>query len=429
MRRVYGAGPAAARLLLIHPVMRSGLSYLLAARQCEIGELERLARTGELVSVIGRFTHALQRERGTSNIFLASGGRRAAALREQQIAQCAALQAEVIGQFDQLDTEASRVPNGARLFSRIAVVLHGLEGLPALRGRIGQLAMTPADATAAYVRLIAHLLAVVFEAADSAGDPEVSRALVAMFNFMQGKEFAGQERAFGGGVFASGRADTASRHHWQQLIELQQGCFQLFLDYSDPAVLAVEHGSQQAEVLAEIERLRRIGCFPSPRHEVDPALTDAWYDACTRRIDGMRIVEDALAQNLRRVCERQIEQAREALRGQQATLDDLLQQEGHVPEKMEARYGPNLERSIVAMVQDQSRRLQAMSDELDNVRAALNDRKVVERAKGLLMAHRQLTEDEAHKVLRTMAMNQNRRLVDVAEALLTMADVLPGRAH
>ncbi|HSH90312.1 MAG TPA: ANTAR domain-containing protein, partial [Ramlibacter sp.] len=83
--------------------------------------------------------------------------------------------------------------------------------------------------------------------------------------------------------------------------------------------------------------------------------------------------------------------------------------------------------SILGMVQEQSRRLQAMSDELDTVRSALNDRKLVERAKGLLMAHRQLSEDEAHKVLRTMAMNQNRRLVDVAEAVLTMAEVLPGR--
>ena len=80
------------------------------------------------------------------------------------------------------------------------------------------------------------------------------------------------------------------------------------------------------------------------------------------------------------------------------------------------------------MVQEQSRRLQAMSDELDTVRAALNERKLVERAKGLLMAHRRLSEDEAYKALRQMAMNQNRRLVDVAESVLAMADVLPSRA-
>ena len=58
------------------------------------------------------------------------------------------------------------------------------------------------------------------------------------------------------------------------------------------------------------------------------------------------------------------------------------------------------------------------------VRAALNERKLVERAKGLLMATRKLSEDEAHKMLRQTAMSQNRRLVDVAETVLSMADYL-----
>jgi AmiR/NasT family two-component response regulator len=76
-------------------------------------------------------------------------------------------------------------------------------------------------------------------------------------------------------------------------------------------------------------------------------------------------------------------------------------------------------------VHDQARRLQAMSDELETVRAALNERKLVERAKGVLMAHRSLTEDEAYRSLRQMAMNQKRRLADVAQMVLSMADVLP----
>ena len=45
-------------------------------------------------------------------------------------------------------------------------------------------------------------------------------------------------------------------------------------------------------------------------------------------------------------------------------------------------------------------------------------------AKGLLMAHRQLSEEDAHKTMRQMAMNQNRRLIEVAEAVLAMAAVL-----
>jgi AmiR/NasT family two-component response regulator len=66
-----------------------------------------------------------------------------------------------------------------------------------------------------------------------------------------------------------------------------------------------------------------------------------------------------------------------------------------------------------------------MGHELDTVRASLNERKLIERAKGLLMAHRHLSEEEAHKTMRQMAMNQNRRMIDVAEALLSMAEVLP----
>jgi hypothetical protein len=88
-------------------------------------------------------------------------------------------------------------------------------------------------------------------------------------------------------------------------------------------------------------------------------------------------------------------------------------------------YGLQLDRSILELVQEQARRLQSMNDELDTVRASLNERKLIERAKGLLMAHRSLSEEAAHKTMRQMAMNQNRRVVDVAEAVLAMADVLP----
>ena len=42
------------------------------------------------------------------------------------------------------------------------------------------------------------------------------------------------------------------------------------------------------------------------------------------------------------------------------------------------------------------------------------------------MARSDLSEEEAYKTLRQMAMNQKRRLVDIAEAVLAMADVLPG---
>jgi hypothetical protein len=100
---------------------------------------------------------------------------------------------------------------------------------------------------------------VVFEAADGATDPEISRLLVAMFNFMQGKEFAGQERAFGAATLALGRSDEAQRVQWLHLIESQERCFQVFTDFSSDQVLALWRESEADATMAELERLRRVG--------------------------------------------------------------------------------------------------------------------------------------------------------------------------
>ncbi|MCL5968029.1 MAG: ANTAR domain-containing protein [Betaproteobacteria bacterium] len=50
--------------------------------------------------------------------------------------------------------------------------------------------------------------------------------------------------------------------------------------------------------------------------------------------------------------------------------------------------------------------------------------KLIDRTQGLLMAHQQLDEPAAHKALRELAMNQNKRMVDVAEAVLSMGRLL-----
>ncbi|HQN12364.1 MAG TPA: antitermination regulator, partial [Quisquiliibacterium sp.] len=56
--------------------MKTSLDFLIAARQCEIAELRALADTATLVEATARLVHALQRERGFSNLYLASQGER-----------------------------------------------------------------------------------------------------------------------------------------------------------------------------------------------------------------------------------------------------------------------------------------------------------------------------------------------------------------
>ncbi|MET3711720.1 response regulator NasT [Sphingomonas trueperi] len=67
-----------------------------------------------------------------------------------------------------------------------------------------------------------------------------------------------------------------------------------------------------------------------------------------------------------------------------------------------------------------------MQSELDEARAALANRKTIDKAKAILMAQRGLNEADAYALLRSTAMNQGRRLVDVAEALITASSLLGG---
>jgi two-component system, response regulator / RNA-binding antiterminator len=68
-----------------------------------------------------------------------------------------------------------------------------------------------------------------------------------------------------------------------------------------------------------------------------------------------------------------------------------------------------------------------MQTELDEARTALADRKTIDKAKAILMQTRNLTEPDAYSLLRSTAMNQNKRIVEVAEALITAHSLLGGQ--
>ncbi len=65
-----------------------------------------------------------------------------------------------------------------------------------------------------------------------------------------------------------------------------------------------------------------------------------------------------------------------------------------------------------------------MERELDAARSALAERKLIERAKGILMRSKGIGEEEAHVLLRKTAMNQNRRISEIAQSLVTASSLL-----
>ncbi|MEO9649302.1 MAG: ANTAR domain-containing protein [Roseobacter sp.] len=70
------------------------------------------------------------------------------------------------------------------------------------------------------------------------------------------------------------------------------------------------------------------------------------------------------------------------------------------------------------------RMFQRMRTELFETKRALEERKVIDRAKGMIMKARSVEEEEAYAILRKAAMDQGKRVADVASALVTAAGLL-----
>jgi two-component system, response regulator / RNA-binding antiterminator len=64
-----------------------------------------------------------------------------------------------------------------------------------------------------------------------------------------------------------------------------------------------------------------------------------------------------------------------------------------------------------------------LQDELDRTRSALEERKVIDRAKGILMNAKNLSEEAAYGLLRKTAMNENKKIAEVAQSVITAAEL------
>ena len=64
-----------------------------------------------------------------------------------------------------------------------------------------------------------------------------------------------------------------------------------------------------------------------------------------------------------------------------------------------------------------------LQGELERAKSALEERKVIDRAKGILMKAKNLTEERAYALLRKTAMNENKKIAEVAQSVITAAEL------
>jgi response regulator NasT len=65
-----------------------------------------------------------------------------------------------------------------------------------------------------------------------------------------------------------------------------------------------------------------------------------------------------------------------------------------------------------------------LQDELDRTKTALEERKVIDRAKGILMKAKGLSEDEAYVLMRSTAMREKKKIAEIAQSIITASELL-----
>jgi two-component system, response regulator / RNA-binding antiterminator len=85
---------------------------------------------------------------------------------------------------------------------------------------------------------------------------------------------------------------------------------------------------------------------------------------------------------------------------------------------------PERIRPIIEVAIARFNQFQTLRNELNEVQTRLAERKLIERAKGILMQQRKVPEDQAYRLMRKMAMERNMRLADLARSMIAAAELL-----
>ncbi|CAH2398394.1 ANTAR domain-containing response regulator [Mesorhizobium escarrei] len=168
-----------------------------------------------------------------------------------------------------------------------------------------------------------------------------------------------------------------------------------------------EAGHEQVTVLHDVAGIaRRIAEIEPDVIVID--LENPNRDMLENMFQLSRVVKRPIAMFVDRSDQASIEAAVEA--GVSAYVVDGLRQERVKP--------------ILDMAISRFNAFSRMARELEEARSELEDRKVIDRAKGILMRSRCLSEDAAYALLRKTAMNQNRKISEIAQSLVTAAGLL-----
>ena len=196
-----------------------------------------------------------------------------------------------------------------------------------------------------------------------------------------------------------------------------------------PDSLYADARDGQSDTEAERSRSLRIGLLEHGYNIVAVLPADAFLPDRVAQIGPDMIIVDAES-NARDTLEHVVMATRDARRPIVLfTQDEDMSHVGAaiaagVTAYVVAGLAPERVKPVLDVAMARFQHEEALKRELADVRAELSDRKVIDRAKGLLMSRHAMSETEAYTRLRKTAMDKGLKLAEVAQRVLDVADLI-----
>ncbi len=407
---------------------------IILSKERHIAELEQLSICTSFVETLGMIIHQLQAERGASCLYLASRGQRFATERIEILEQNLELEkkfSEALQRHLAQNTLAD-----AKQLTLTSWILLGFGQLKSLRAQVTLLKISFQDCIQSFTRLIGSLIALIFEITDNTGNSKISTYLLALYNLVQGKEFAGQERAFGSYIFGSGNMQLEHQQKLLELIALQDRHFELFCQFAGYNLHEDWQTIMQSETSQRHQHFREKLISAHDGQTLQRKEADFWFDVCSCRLTEIWRVQCQLIKVMHQALQTLIAQAKQDLEDTHQKLQQLGKNASKTADLDSAFFNLTIPvenaysflghdntqaypiESMFALLQQQSQQISEIESELIETKKALSERKLIERAKGIVMSTQNISEVDAYKWLRSTAMSQNRKIIDIAENIL-----------
>ncbi|WP_286302145.1 methyl-accepting chemotaxis protein [Vibrio apostichopi] len=267
----------------------------------EMSSLNQLTR---LSVVYSELVHELQKERGMTAGFIGSQGTQfVSELRSQRTsADNRREQRNEYWQSADID-----LPQINRLNAEIS---QSLNQITTIRNRVDSQSIPLSEALGYYTKLNAKLLSVSALIAELSSDATITTETIAYYNFLQGKERAGIERAVLNNTFSKNEFGPGMLVKFISLVTEQNTYFSNFEVLSNSANVRFFEQQLNDRSVAEVEKLRDLAESKMSGFDVDPVY---WFAQSTARIVQLKKTENHLAESLIALTEQKTTQAQSAM--------------------------------------------------------------------------------------------------------------------